>query len=621
MDLMLIRIMKELLELYNYITTEELAERIGISLSSVRHRMGRVKEAFREYGIAIEHVPRKGIKLKASESERNHMYRHMQDVAYSTPETKEYRKEYILKTLFEYSDNYTVQLFAEDLFVSKKIISRDLAEVEKFLAGYQVKLMIRRNSGILMKGNEFDVRQAMISHYNSLWWYKRYDEKPDAVDPRISKRAWTYMNEMYGDLDLVNLQRQLLLAEQELGLTWTDIAFSRLLEYLVITKRRIQKNWMIENVQSRMLLPVEDAYIQAAGRLLWQAAGKDQAAQEIQYLAARIYVAGTVWPRESENSERFRLCAVRYLGQVGEVLNRRDLGENEGLVQKLCEMLSVIQYKENYHITDWTDSNREVKKNMSVLYGICLLQTHVLEEGTGLTLSQDDLAQIAVCIKNYMQKSRKEAIFVTAADTESADYQLEKLKKRFPELHFTGAVHYQKFQSESCRDRLIISSVDLKQKNANIYKITKHVNNEDLAKLEEELKRNQGSSRNWRELIAGNLAWEVNAKDKADAISQICSVLMEKGYVSADFEEKLLQREVLTPTTIGNRTAVPHVFDEHVRKEFIAVIRLRHRILWDGKEQADLLLVMAASPGRILDASGFLLDCKELYSRDGKIFK
>ena len=144
---------------------------------------------------------------------------------------------------------------------------------------------------------------------------------------------------------------------------------------------------------------------------------------------------------------------------------------------------------------------------------------------------------------------------------------------------------------------------------------------DDEKKLEEELKRNQGSSRNWRELLAGNLAWEVNAKDKADAISQICSVLMEKGYVSADFEEKLLQREALTPTSIGNRTAVPHVFDEHVRKEFIAVIRLRHRILWDGKEQADLLLVVAASPGRILDASGFLLDCKELYSRDGKIFK
>ena len=38
MDLILIQIVKELLELYDSITTEELAERIGISLSSVRHR-------------------------------------------------------------------------------------------------------------------------------------------------------------------------------------------------------------------------------------------------------------------------------------------------------------------------------------------------------------------------------------------------------------------------------------------------------------------------------------------------------------------------------------------------------------------------------------------------------
>lgn len=134
--------------------------------------MSRVKEAFQENGITIENVPRKGIKLEASVAQRNDMYNHMQELAYSTPETKEYRKEYILKTLFEYSDNYTVQLFAEDLFVSKKIISRDLKEIEEFLLRYNVRLIIRRNSGIMMKGNEFDVRQAMISHYNSLWWYK-----------------------------------------------------------------------------------------------------------------------------------------------------------------------------------------------------------------------------------------------------------------------------------------------------------------------------------------------------------------------------------------------------------------------------------------------------------------
>ena len=129
MDLILIQIVKELLELYDSITTEELAERIGISLSSVRHRMNEVRELFGKYGIAVISISKKGIKIEASTVQRNNMYNFIQGLAYSTSETKEYRKDYILKTLFEYSDNYTLQLFAEELYVSKKAISNDLKEV------------------------------------------------------------------------------------------------------------------------------------------------------------------------------------------------------------------------------------------------------------------------------------------------------------------------------------------------------------------------------------------------------------------------------------------------------------------------------------------------------------
>ena len=134
MDLILIQITKELLEVYDSITTKELADRIGISMSSVRHRMSEVKDIFGKYGITVINVPKKGVKIEATSIERENMYNYIQELAYSTPETKEHRKDYILKTLFEYSNNYTVQLFAEDLFVSKKIISEDFKEVKKFLA-------------------------------------------------------------------------------------------------------------------------------------------------------------------------------------------------------------------------------------------------------------------------------------------------------------------------------------------------------------------------------------------------------------------------------------------------------------------------------------------------------
>ncbi len=583
--------------------------------------MSRVKEAFQENGITIENVPRKGIKLEASVAQRNDMYNHMQELAYSTPETKEYRKEYILKTLFEYSDNYTVQLFAEDLFVSKKIISRDLKEIEEFLLRYNVRLIIRRSSGIMMKGNEFDVRQAMISHYNSLWWYKKYDEKPDEVDLRISRRAWTYMNQMYGDLDLIEMQKALLLAEQELGFIWTDIAFSRLLEYIVVSKRRIQKNWIVETANNHMLLPLEDIYIQAAGKLLERVAGKKAAVQEIQYLAARIYIAETVCPRISKNSERFQVSVRRYLEQVGYITAQKDFSQDTELMQKICETLSVIQYKENYNIADWNDSNREAKKNISALYGVCLMQMYILEEGTGLKFRQDDIAQITIFVKNYMARNRKEAVFVTATDAESAFYQLEKLKNAFKNIHFLETVHYQRFNLDLYPDRLIISSVDLKQKNAEVYKITKHVNEEDIARLAREFEKESECRKSWRKLFYDELMWEISARDKADAVGQICDTLKATGYVSEDFEEKLWEQENRTATSIGNRTALPHVFDEHVKKEFIAVIKLKHRILWDHEEQAEILFVTAARPEHIPEVSGFILEYKEIYSKDSKMMK
>lgn len=621
MDLLLIRIIKELLELYHYIMTEELAERIGISLSSVRHRMSRVKEEFQKYGIVIDTVPRKGMRLEASESQRSTMYHHLHALAGSTPEIREYRKDYILKTLFEYSDNYTVQLFAQELFVSKKIISKDLREVEEFLTKFHVQLVVRRKSGILMKGNEFDVRQAIIAHYNSLWWHKKYDEKPSAVDPRISRKTWTYMNQMYGDLDLTQIQKLLSLTEQELELVWTDIAFSRLWEYIVVSKRRMEKGWMIETVHHHRLLPVEEIYIHAAGKLLARVTEKKVPAQEVQYLAARIYIAETVQPRIGANGEQFQRSVKRYLRQIGQIISSGDFIEDVGLIQKLCEMLSVIQYKRNYNITDWTDINKEVKKNLSELYGVCLTQMHVLSENTGLSFRQDDVAQIAIFIKNYLQKHRRKAIFVTATDRESADYQLNKLKYFFPDIYFSGGVHYQKFCPNSCLEDIVISTVDLKLENQNVYKITKHVNEEDIARLAREFEKEWEEVEYWKDYLCEDLVWEVNARNKSDAITQVCEALREKEMISETFEEKLRGQEAIIATAIGNRMAIPHVFDASVIEKFIAVVRLKHRILWDQEERVDILFVISAKPEQIPEVSSFLLKCKELYGKYSKISK
>lgn len=616
MDLILIQIARELLELYDSITTKELSDRIGISMSSVRHRMSEVKELFGKYGITVINVPKKGVKIEATADERDNMYNYIQELAYSTPETKEHRKDYILKTLFEYSDNYTVQLFAEDLFVSKKIISEDLKEVKKFLSKYDVKLFIKRNSGITVEGNEFDIRQAIIYHYNSLWWHKKYDDKPLIVDCRISRRAWTYMKNMYGDLDVLGVQRVLLEIEQELGIIWTDIAFSRLLEYIIILKRRIQKGWIIKNTVAQELLPVDVKYYQAAEKVLSQLSLKSDLLLEVKYLAARIFVAETIEPRETENSQFFRQTVKHYTKQIGAALGYDELYKNTKLNRQICQMLSAIQFRENYKIVDWTDSNREVKTNISGLYAVCLIHMHILEKETKLKLNPDNVAEIAILINNYTQNHRREAVYVTATDSATAMYQLGKLQRVFPERRFIKTVHYQQFNPENYVGKTIVSTVDLKRKSQKIYRITKHLDDRDIEYLTDAFNReteNANEKDNMLPFVSTELV--LSASNKEDAIRKICEILDGKGLIEKGITEKIIESEGRISTAIGLGMAFPHLIDEEIEKEIVAEVKLKHRILWDSQELISTIVLVIAREEHVNDVLKYLSENKEIVRR------
>lgn len=621
MDLMVIWIERELLDLYEYITTEELAERIGVSDSSVRHRMVEVKEGFKKHGIMVASSQRRGIKIEASTLQRNMMYNYIQAMAYSTSESKEYRKKYIFDTLFEYSDNYTIQLFAADLFVSKKVVSRDLREVKEMLARYHLKLVVKRNSGVMIEGNEFHVRQAMIAYYNSLWWDKVYVEKPKAADARISQRAWSYMIRTYPDVDILVIQEALLLAEDKLEIVWTDVAFSRLLEYIVVSVRRIRKNWVITKLHAEDLLPLKEEYCSAARGLLEELTGKECAAQEIQYMAARMYIAETIVSYMGRKGEKYKPDVTCYLNKVGCVTAGYSISREKWLVNSICALLMEIQYRENYNIAYWNDLNREIKETESALYAACLLYIYILAGKSGLCFSQDDVAKITLLINNYIKNHRKEAVLVTATDEASSTYQLEKLQNAFPKFRFTDIVHYRQFDQKLYQGKLIISTVDLPLEERAYYLITKHVSREDISRLGEIWKEEDNTAlKSYRELLKEDLIWEARVKNKKDALHQACGLLYEKGCINEEFEQRLLEREEFMPTSIGNGMAVPHVLDEHVEMEFAAVIKLKHRILWGQDDCVDLLFLMALKPSRMHAAAAFLLDvCTTNNTENGNI--
>jgi mannitol PTS system EIIA component len=59
-------------------------------------------------------------------------------------------------------------------------------------------------------------------------------------------------------------------------------------------------------------------------------------------------------------------------------------------------------------------------------------------------------------------------------------------------------------------------------------------------------------------LTKENIQLNVQLANKEEAIRKTGEILVDKGYVAADYIEKMLEREELTSTYMGNFVAIPH---------------------------------------------------------------
>lgn len=63
-------------------------------------------------------------------------------------------------------------------------------------------------------------------------------------------------------------------------------------------------------------------------------------------------------------------------------------------------------------------------------------------------------------------------------------------------------------------------------------------------------------------LNTNNIELNVTLEDKEAAIRYAGGILVDNGYVDSDYVEKMLDREEITSTFMGNQVAIPHGTDE-----------------------------------------------------------
>jgi mannitol PTS system EIIA component len=112
-----------------------------------------------------------------------------------------------------------------------------------------------------------------------------------------------------------------------------------------------------------------------------------------------------------------------------------------------------------------------------------------------------------------------------------------------------------------------------------------------------------------------NIRLNVTIPTKEEAIKLTGSVLVEQGYVDADYIEKMLEREQLTSTYMGNFVAIPHGTEDSkqfVKSSGIAFIQVPQGVDFGGGNMVKLLIGIAGKNNEHLDIlSKIAIVCSE----------
>lgn len=608
MDRITEQIIRGILNIDGYISTDTLAELLKISSSNIKHNLPQIKKELERFGAELLSAPKKGICMIASDEQRHSILQAISEEVSKNSEFYVHRKEYILETLYIFNANYTVQLFADELAVSKNTIIKDLEQINNELAKYNVSIKKVRNQGVVLEGYEFNIRQAMIETYNSKYWNWSSGiivESTGDSDLRVSKKAFTYLSNTYSIKDVNRIQDLLRNAEKSLNIQFTDISFCRLLEYIEIMRQRVRMDkYITEDYTSNQKIEIDESYNNAASEIIhslfpafWKCKSCDM---EIKYLAARLFVAARYINCKNEISENYRNAAIDFLTDIEEILGTQILNSSVELINLLSQFFEQIKVREIFQILDWDDLYCDIREQSSNIYAVCVANAYKMEERLNIRLHQDDVAWVTLLIDNCLKDKRNKisTIFVHGTNEYIAMFQKRLIESQIPELYISDMIYFSHFKNED--NQLIISTVPFKRKKKNVIEVTKHINQNDISLIKERVHKidGSGSDSEIQEIIEEVfqekiIEMKLNASTKEEVLINMSEMLKKWDYVDETFTEKLLNAESKCSTAIGNAVAIPHYYHESIHSNKIAIAKLRYPVEWDSSEKVNLVFLLA----------------------------
>ena len=230
LDERIIKIVELLVSYGRPVTSQEIANIIGISSRTVRETIHQNKSHLKLIGIEIKSHFKSGYSISIEDEYRNNWKTLLDENRSIIPSETEDKMTYIIQRFILEEGYIKLDDLCDELWISRSTMNRLFKEVRKRFALYHLTVISKPSYGLKLEGNEIDKRICLVHN---------------CIQKRESSLE-RFMEEYHIDLQNCQCIRQVVLKHlKKYNYKLTDTGFQNLIIHLIVAIKRIEEKQLI----------------------------------------------------------------------------------------------------------------------------------------------------------------------------------------------------------------------------------------------------------------------------------------------------------------------------------------------------------------------------------------
>ena len=435
------KIAKYLVESTDYLTTNQLAQKLNVAPKTITNHMDDVDELFAKNNIYLERTRGIGIKIHANPEQIAEFFQVVTSLNVDNEKTDSLdRKIYILDLLLNKNETINVADLEEVLFLSRPSIYKDLDDVTKWLAEHEIKLKRTRKEGISIEAGEKRTRIAIINWYMMTQKYLTEDNAKrgfEYLDPLNLNVLVNQYREFFSNTTIDNVVKDI---ESEFNMKFVMDEFHRICILLHIALPRYIKGHTVTiRAEVKELLRKNSGVskLQKLAKIVKKHCNIELYQNELYYLYGIIVMAKT---HENEYAYATSIEDAVIKKVSDKVYEYYDIRDKQNFEHELKLHLANVIGKFHLGADFYNPLQSQMESAFPDIYKLAKIVVPIIKSYYNYTIPKDEIAYIALHIASAIERSKQKlnTCFIYNSSYSEARFFMETIQNNVPHINITN---------------------------------------------------------------------------------------------------------------------------------------------------------------------------------------